>query len=152
MSEEDQKEYERFTYNLVDDITQEKPKFIRVTDGKELNNIINLSLKYWNRDYVLPAVKSNGAEPMGETSYAAAFRTLFSDPSNPRTPTQNLVRKMYINHWYEHYNLSDGTKIQIALRMRHSTKIASKAYRKINVPDLKGNFRVYTQRSPSCAL
>ena len=146
LSEEDQKEYERFTYNLVDDITQEKPKFIRVTDGKELNNILNLSLKYWNRDYVLPAVKSNGAEPMGETSYAAAFRTLFSDPSNPRTPTQNLVRKMYINHWYEHYNLSDGTKIQIALRMRHSTKIASKAYRKINVPDLKGNFEGYTPK------
>ena len=83
---------------------------------------------------------------MGETSYSAAFRTLFSDPNNPRSPTQNLIRKMYINHWYEHFNLSDKTKIAIALRMRHSTKIASKAYRKINVPEIKGNFEGYTPK------
>ena len=145
LSEADQKEYERFTYKLSDDIIQEKPNFLRITDGKELNKIINRSLKNWNRDYVLPAVKFNG-EPMGETSYSVAFRTMFADPSNPREPTQNLVRKMYINHWYEYYNLSEGTKIQIALRMRHSTKIASKAYRKINVPDLQGNFEGYTPK------
>ena len=30
--------------------------------------------------------------------------------------------------------------------MRHSTKIASKAYRKINVPDVKGNFEGYTPK------
>jgi hypothetical protein len=53
---------------------------------------------------------------------------------------------MYINHWYEYFNLSEKTKIQIALRMRHSTKIASKAYRKINVPELKGNFEGYTPK------
>jgi hypothetical protein len=146
LSEGDRKDYERFTYKLDDDIIQENPKFIRVTDGKELNKIINRSLKNWNRDYVLPAVRSNGNEPMGETSYSAAFRTLFSDPNNPRSPTQNLIRKMYINHWYEHFNLSDKTKIAIALRMRHSTKIASKAYRKINVPEIKGNFEGYTPK------
>ena len=145
LSEEDKKDYERFTYKLDDDIIQEKPKYTRVTDGKELNKIINNSLKYWARNYVLPAVKLNN-EPMGETSYASAFRTLFSDPDNPRQPTQNLIRKMYINHWYEHYNLSEKTKVSIALRMRHSTKIASKAYRKINVPDIKGNFEGYTPK------
>ena len=53
LSEEDKKDYERFTYKLDDDIVQEKPKYIRV----ELNKIINQSLKNWNRDYVLPAVK-----------------------------------------------------------------------------------------------
>ena len=72
LSEEDKKDYERFTYKLDDDIIQEKPKYIRVTDGKELNKIINQSLKYFNRDYVLPAVKLNN-EPMGESSYASAF-------------------------------------------------------------------------------
>ena len=146
LKEDDRKDYERFTYKLDDDIIQENPKFIRVTDGKEMNKIINRSLKYWNRDYVLPAVRSNGSEPMGESSYVTAFRTLFSDPDNPRAPTQNLLRKMYINHWYEYFNLSEKTKIQIALRMRHSTKIASKAYRKINVPELKGNFEGYTPK------
>ena len=30
--------------------------------------------------------------------------------------------------------------------MRHSTKIASKAYRKINVPEIKGNFEGYTPK------
>lgn len=145
LSADDKKDYERFTYKLDDDIIQEKPKYTRVTDGKELNKIINRSLQNWNRDYVLPAVRSNN-EPMGESSYAAAFRTLFSDPENPRAPTQNLIRKMYINHWYEHFNLSEKTKIAIALRMRHSTKIASKAYRKINVPELKGNFEGYTPK------
>ena len=145
LSEEDKKDYERFTYKLDDDIIQEKPKYTRVTDGKELNKIINQSLKYFNRDYVLPAVKLNN-EPMGESSYASAFRTLFSDPNNPRQPTQNLIRKMYINHWYEHFNLSEKTKIAIAMRMRHSTKIASKAYRKINVPELTGNFEGYTPK------
>ena len=44
---------------------------------------------------------------------------------------------MYINHWYEYFNLSDKTKIAIALRMRHSTKIESKAYRKINESEIK---------------
>jgi hypothetical protein len=64
LKEDDRKDYERFTYKLDDDIIQENPKFIRVTDGKEMNKIINRSLKYWNRDYVLPAVRSNGSEPM----------------------------------------------------------------------------------------
>ena len=150
LSEDDKKEYQRFTYNLADDIVQEKPKFIRITDGKLLNKIITQSLKHFNRTYVLTAVKLNN-EPMGETSYSAAFRTLFADVDNPRTPTQNLIRKAYINHWYEYFNLSEGTKIQIALRMRHSTKIASKAYRKINVPDLKGNFLGYTPKDVPAA-
>ena len=43
LSEEDKKDYERFTYKLDDDIVQEKPKYIRVTEGKELNKIINQS-------------------------------------------------------------------------------------------------------------
>ena len=81
-----------------------------------LNKIITQSLKHFNRTYVLTAVKLNN-EPMGETSYSAAFRTLFADVDNPRTPTQNLIRKAYINHWYEYFNLSEGTKIQIALEV-----------------------------------
>ena len=71
---------------------------------------------------------------MSSQSYDAALARLFA----PRRPTQNLIRKAYINHWHRarvlDRELSEGQKEAIADRMRHSLATATAAYRKVNAP------------------
>ena len=50
----------------------------------------------------------------------------------PRKPTQNTMRKMFINHWHRK-ELSTGILEDIAFRMRHSLFVAMESYRKINL-------------------
>ena len=97
-----------------------------VTNGKKLNEIINVSLEYAPRNYVLIGVKVGG--PMGDTAYNSALATMFA----PRRPTQNTMRKMFINHWHRK-ELSTGILKDIAFRMRHSLFVALESYRKINL-------------------
>jgi len=53
-----------------------------VTNGRKLQEIINMSLKYAPRNWVLIGVKTK--EPL---------RVMF----NPQQPRQNLLRKSYVN-------------------------------------------------------
>ena len=96
-----------------------------VTNGKRLNEIINESLKYAPRNYVLVGVKTG--EMMRDTGYNAALATMFK----PRKPTQNTLRKAYINYWHRK-ELSTGKLKDIAFRMRHTLFVAMESYRKIN--------------------
>lgn len=96
-----------------------------VTNGKLLNEIINESLKYAPRNYVLIGVKSK--EAMGASGYDAALAAMFS----PKRPTQNTLRKAYINYWHRK-ELSTGKLKDIAFRMRHTLFVAMESYRKIN--------------------
>lgn len=100
-----------------------------VTQGKRLQNILNESLKYYKRDFVLAGVRTNGA-PMGKTSYDKALETIFKPAG--KKPTQNLLRKSYVNHWYKS-GLDYGTLEKIATRMRHSIGIAMLSYMKVNI-------------------
>lgn len=99
-----------------------------VTNGKRLNTIINLSLKYAPRDYVLIGVRTK--EAMSESGYDSALASMFA----PKKPTQNTLRKAYINFWHSQ-NLSTGKLKEIAYRQRHTLTVALSSYRKINASD-----------------
>ena len=101
-----------------------------VTNGKRLNELINTSLTYAPRNYVLVGVKTG--EAMGDTGYNAALAAMFK----PRKPTQNTLRKAYINYWHRK-ELSTGKLKDIAHRMRHTLFVAMESYRKINASEIK---------------
>lgn len=98
-----------------------------VTNGKKLNQILEESFKKFKRDFVLPGVR-NVTSVMGDTSYNKALEMMF----NPRRPTQNLIRKAYVNYHHD-LNLNTGILKQIAYRMRHSLVVALESYRKRNI-------------------
>lgn len=114
------KGYDREEFDLEDDIPG-------VTEGQRLNNIINDSLKDWKREFVLTGVRTYG-EPMGKSSYDQALSTIF----NPKKPTQNILRKSYINHFYNK-NLPMSKLKLIARRMRHTVGVAMLSYKKVNI-------------------
>lgn len=100
-----------------------------VTNGELLNVIISDSLKFYPRKYVLGAIRKPD-EPLGRSSYNHALKMIFK----PKKPTQNLLRKAYINHWYDTKNrVSEKNLKKIASRMRHTTQVARSTYSKINI-------------------
>jgi len=101
-----------------------------VTNGKRLNELINTSLTYASRNYVLVGVKTG--QEMGDTGYNAALAAMFK----PRKPTQNTLRKAYINYWHRK-ELSTGKLKEIAHRMRYTLFVAMESYRKINASEIK---------------
>ena len=116
------KGYDREIFDLSDEIPG-------VTNGKKLNVIINESLKAWKREWVLCGVKTYGL-PMGKSSYNAGLASAFK----PKKPTQNILRKSYINHWHHpKLKLSHGKLKEIARRMRHTINVALSAYKKVNI-------------------
>jgi hypothetical protein len=78
---------ERQIIKLVDEIPG-------VSNGTELNNIINISLEFYPRDYVLLGTKTK--DVMGVSGYDSALGEMFK----PKKPRQNLLRKSYVNFWY----------------------------------------------------
>ena len=92
-----------------------------VTNGKRLNELINASLEYAPRNYLLMGVKTR--ETMRDTGYNAALDAMF----DPKRPTQNTLRKMYINHWHRK-ELSTEKLKDIAFRMRHTLFVAMESY------------------------
>jgi len=101
-----------------------------VTNGKVLQKILDDSLKFFPGEYVLSAVRGSG-EFMDKSSYSSAFATIFKAVG--KKPTQNLIRKAYINHWHR-LIVDTNRKEEIAKRMRHSVTIAETSYVKVNVP------------------
>lgn len=96
-----------------------------VTKGKQLNKIINESLLTFPRDTLLTCIKTN--HPMSSISYDQVLQFIFK----PKRPTQTLIRKAYVNHWYRK-PLSTKILNVIAFRMRHSVPVARASYYKIN--------------------
>ena len=97
-----------------------------VTNGKMLNNIINKSLIYYPREYLLTGTCKTGS-PMSSHMYGFTISKIFK-----KNVSQNLIRKAYINHFYDKHSIC--IKREIAKRMRHSVEVAEQSYRKINVP------------------
>ena len=97
-----------------------------VTDGKLLNKIINQSLLHYPRKYLLMgAFKQN--THMGAQMYSFTVSKIFK-----KNVSQNLIRKAFINYFYDKSSIS--IKKEIAKRMRHSVEVAEQSYRKINIP------------------
>ena len=99
-----------------------------ITDGSTLNGILDKNLAAEPRDYVLTG---NDGSPMASSTYNLILAQMFV----PRSPTQNMIRKAYINHWYaDEQKLTEGQLKQIADRMRHTKETARSSYRKVDAP------------------
>lgn len=100
-----------------------------VTKGYLLNDIINKSLEYYPRKYLLTAV-NNVNRSMNSNSYNRILQTIFK-----KKVTQNLIRKSWVNYWYYDKRVSMNIKKLISTRMRHSIQIAEQSYLKVNLPE-----------------
>jgi len=116
----------------------------QITNGIKLMEILNDSLTSLKRDHVLIKLKDysiKGTEHLPDSTYnQSILQWLFK----PRNPSQNVLRKAYINHFYNLPKTNINDHKAIANRMRHSYATASENYVKINVaqedlPDIVGS-------------
>lgn len=126
----DKIEHSREAKGLERQLIPLKKEVGMVTGGEILNFVMNKSLEYAPRNYVLVGVKTK-SEPMAHSSYDKALSEMFA----PRKPTQNLIRDAYVN-WYWRLSppLSAAEQNEIAYRMRHSPAVARNSYLKTNAP------------------
>jgi hypothetical protein len=126
----DKIENKRLKRGLSRQIMKLDDEIDNVTDGRKLNTIINESLTADPRNYVLIGFKNK--ESMPASTYNSSLAQMFA----PKKPTQNVLRKSYVNYWHSK-NLSTGNLKQIADRMRHTLFVAMESYRKINLNEAK---------------
>lgn len=124
----DKIEYRRVAKGLKREIFDLSDDIPGVTNGAKLNNIITESLKHFKRDYLVVGIRTGGEQGMSKSSYDQAFASIF----RPKKPTQNVMRKMYINYWHSQ-NLSSKILKEIARRQRHTLQVAMTAYKKVNI-------------------
>ena len=116
----------------------------QITDGVGLMEILNDSLSCLKRDHVLISLKdysSKSSEHMADSTYN---QSILQWAFKPRKPSQNVLRKAYINHFYNLPKTNINDHKAIANRMRHSYSTASENYVKINIeqedlPDIVGS-------------
>ena len=99
--------------------------------GKLMNKILSLSIYLFPREWVLPSYL-NENRPLTVSAYNGILHTLFS----PKKPTQNIIRKAFVNHFYN-ANLSQNQLTVLSKRMRHNVGLARDVYQKINILDKK---------------
>jgi len=133
----------RGIYPLKDEIIN-KTYNTQITDGAGLMEILNDSLTALKRNHVLIKLKDysiKGTEHLPDSTYnQSILQWLFK----PRHPSQNVLRKAYINHFYNLPKTNINDHKAIANRMRHSYSTASENYVKINIepedlPDIVGS-------------
>jgi hypothetical protein len=132
----------RGIYPLKDEIIN-KTYNTQITDGAGLMEILNDSLTALKRNHVLIKLKDysiKGTEHLPDSTYnQSILQWLFK----PRKPSQNVLRKAYINHFYNLQKTNINDHKAVANRMRHSYSTASENYVKINIeqedlPDIVG--------------
>lgn len=111
-----------------------------VTSGADLNRWISMSLEDAPRNNLLVGVK-NGVSEMGNTSYDKALSSMFT----PRRPTQNLLRKAYVNYWWSKKLNANQIK-DMAFRMRHTPGVAMSSYLKVNAPTEIPDFEMFRSK------
>lgn len=94
-----------------------------VTNGKQLNKIIEKSLLHYPREYLFQHSKYN--RPLSASGISDLIRSI------SKKLNINLIRKIYVNHFYRQDH-SIGTLKQISARMRHDHRTALEHYYKIN--------------------
>ena len=107
----------------------------QITNGKRLSELIEMSLEDFPREYLLcNLTDEEGLGPMTASSFNNSLKIIFK----PRVPSQNMLRKAYVNYIYNSpdfrympYNFLET----VASSMRHSVEVAMKKYRKSNAPD-----------------
>lgn len=114
---------ERQVIELADEIPN-------VTDGKKMSQILSESFKYNPRSYVLIGVNSQDT-PM-TSGYDSALSAMFSPIE--KNPTQNSIRRSFVNYFYKRGDVNENSIERIAHRMRHTPGIARATYIKNNFP------------------
>ena len=132
VSRYDKKRGKRGEYALNEEVIEVTKKTkLQVTNGKKLMEVIEDSLESLPRGYLLIALsnyKKKKQKPMSEETYRTSiWWYLF----NPRQLHCNLIRRAYVNHWYNIVNMN--AKKEIAKRMRHSVQTANESYMKLNI-------------------
>ena len=132
VSHHSDKKGERGEYHLADEIVNKTYK-TKITNGMKLMEILNDSLSSLKRDYVLIKLQgysTKSTEPMPASTYnQSILQALFK----PRKPNHNMIRKAYINHFYNLWGTNINDHKAIANRMRHSYATASENYIKLNI-------------------
>ena len=123
----------RSIFDLTHEIVNNKGR--QITDGKRLCQLIDMSLEDFPRTYLLcnPDKDPEGKGPMT----ASSFRNGLSKIFKPRTPSQNIIRKAYINFIYNgplFSSLPFPALKTIGELMRHDFVTAMKNYRSTNEP------------------
>ena len=143
VSHHEEKKGLRGEYDLANEIVN-KNHGTKITDGMKLMEILNDSLSSLKRDYVLIKLQgysTKGSEPMPASTYnQSILQALFK----PRKPNHNMIRKAYINHFYNLWGTNINDHKAIANRMRHSYATASENYIKLNIdpgmqPQIEGS-------------
>ena len=133
----------RGIYPLKDEIIN-KTYGTQITNGIGLMEILNDSLTALKRDHVLIKLKDyspKGSEHLPDSTYN---QSILQWAFSPRKPSQNTLRKAYINYFYNLPKTNINDHKSIAFRMRHSYSTASENYVKINIeqedlPDIVGS-------------
>ena len=108
----------------------------QITNGKKLCQLIEMSLEDFPRTYLLsnPTEDPEGIRPMTASSFRNGLANIFK----PLKPTQNIIRKAYINLVYNSSlfrSLPVNALKSLGDLMRHDFITAMKTYRKVNAPD-----------------
>ena len=125
--------YHNVIFKLNTEIVDTRGK--QITNGKRLSELIEMSLEDFPREYLLcNLTDEEGLGPMTASSFSNSLKIIFK----PRVPSQNMLRKAYVNYIY---NSPDFKYIPysflqtVASSMRHTVETAMKKYRKSNAPD-----------------
>ena len=123
----------RSIFDLTHEIVTNTGK--QITDGKKLGQLIEMSLEDFPRTYLLcnPDKDPEGIRPMTASSFRNGLAKIFK----PRTPTQNILRKAYVNYIYNgplFITLPFPALKTIGNLMRHDFITAMKNYRNTNAP------------------
>jgi hypothetical protein len=109
---------------------------IKITDGHGLMIILNDSTSSLPRNHVLIKLKDYNPKSSEHLPDATYNQSILKWAFKPRKPTQNTLRKSYINYFYNLPNTNINDHKAIAYRMRHSYSTASENYVKLNIdPD-----------------
>lgn len=98
-----------------------------ILDNKELNNIIDASLKAFPRTYIL-STQRDGDKPAGYQGFRSLLNQIFEDEG--KVVGVDILRSSYISDFYSRQPTVKQRK-ELARKMRHSWQVAEETYNKV---------------------
>jgi hypothetical protein len=127
------KDIPREIFKINTEIVDSRGK--QITNGKRLSELIEMSLEDFPREYLLcNLTDEEGLGPMTASSFNNSLKIIFK----PRVPSQNMLRKAYVNYIYNSpdFKYMPYSFLEtVASAMRHTVETAMKKYRKSNPPE-----------------
>ena len=130
VSHHEEKKGKRGMYPLKNEIEGDG---VQYTKGVELMEILADSFKSLPRDSVLCNLKEFQSKDTSRMTPSTYDQSILHWLFKPRKPTQNMLRKAYVNYFYRLEGTNINIHKQIANRMRHTYATAVETYLKINI-------------------